>query len=49
MNYDQYTSEMKEKLKCIAKYYEREIFTHKKVLYADDLVQFKKLEDSSLH
>jgi len=34
---------MKEKLKEIQKYYDKEIVAHKKVLFADDLIQFKKL------
>lgn len=38
MNYEQYTSEMKEKIKEIQKYYEKEIVSHKKILYADDLI-----------
>ena len=34
---------MKEKLKLIQGYYDKEIVSHKKILYADDLIQFSKL------
>lgn len=43
MNYEQFTSEMKQKLKLIQQYYDKEIVSHKKILFADDLIQLKKI------